>query len=62
MTEKSAEIINVLEKIAKELEIANKLKIYDLVLSQPTLNFDYLLKFFDKSSDLEDEIKTKLAK
>lgn len=62
MTEELKEIFNVLEKIAKELEIANKLKFYELILSQPNLSFKYLLKFYEKSSDLEKEIKSKLEK
>ncbi|NHJ49885.1 MAG: hypothetical protein FK733_18980 [Asgard group archaeon] len=60
MSEKNDVLIETLEKIAKELEIANKLKVYELVLSQPGLSYKFLLKFYEKSVELENEIVSKL--
>jgi hypothetical protein len=59
MTDK---IIEVLEKIAKELELANRLKIFEIALKNHPLKFETLIKFYDKSIDLEEEIKAKLKK
>jgi hypothetical protein len=60
MFEKKEELKETLEKIAKELEIANKLKIYEIVVSQPHIDFNFLSRFYDKAVELEEEIKAKM--
>jgi hypothetical protein len=60
MFENQSQMKAILEKIAKELEIANKLKIYEIVVSQPGINYKILLKFFDKSDELAKEIEAKM--
>jgi hypothetical protein len=51
--------INVLEKIAKELETANKLKLFELILMHPNLKVDFYLKLYKKAIELEEQMMSK---
>jgi hypothetical protein len=60
MAEKNDLLIELLEKIAMELEIANKLKTYEIVISQPQLKLKFFEKFIEKAFDLDEEIRKKI--
>jgi len=55
-SKEESKTIDALEKIAKELELANRLKIFELISTQSPI----LVKHYDKFNDLVTEFEEKI--
>ena len=59
MTNEISLTLKVLEKIAEELELANKLKMFELVTGQSAVIVKHYDRFNDFVTEFEDKIRSK---